>query len=219
MESRRILGVLAGTDIGTPSLIAWCSSADEVIAADGAANRLILAGVNPNVIIGDLDSLDRSLTREGLTIVEDPDQETTDCDKLLDFVAKNHPKTPLFLIGMEGDRFDHVLSSLHSVVRSNHPVHLVLRDGIGFLVRPHRPVLFATQPAQIVSILPILPCQGLVTTGLRWTPDPKIAPGGSTSASNEATDTQASVKLDEGVALVIVQTNTTQPDWRLAHGF
>ncbi|MCC7228863.1 MAG: thiamine diphosphokinase [Fimbriimonadaceae bacterium] len=215
----RVLGVLAGTDIGMPSLIAWCNSADEVIAADGAANRLIRAGVVPHVIIGDLDSLDPNLKSAGQTIVEDLDQETTDCDKLLDFVANRHPRTPLFLIGMEGDRFDHVLSSLHSVVRSNHPIHLVLRDGIGFLVRPHRPVSFATQPAQIVSIVPILPCQGLMATGLRWTPDPQIAPGGSTSASNEATDTHATVDLDDGVALVIVQANTTQPDWRLAHGF
>ena len=52
----KVLGVLDGRDMDVGLLRKWGESADRVVAADGAADWLLDAGVAPTVIVGDLDS-------------------------------------------------------------------------------------------------------------------------------------------------------------------
>ncbi|HJP84268.1 MAG TPA: thiamine diphosphokinase [Fimbriimonadaceae bacterium] len=208
-----VLGILAGTDIDPQILTEWALSADVVLAADGAANRLLAAGIRPDAIVGDLDSLDPVIERANLVLVYDEDQETTDCDKLLAYMGNRFAGNQLSLTGIEGDRFDHVIASVHSYSKFEHKCRLVLRDGFAWCLRPCSEMHLATVPGQTVSILPILPCSGLNVSGLRWQPRPILTPGGSTSISNEATGTEVSLTLLEGTALVTLQADIRIPAW------
>lgn len=213
MGRQRVLGVLAGTDISAETIAAWAKSADFVIAADGAANRLLASGVTPDVVIGDMDSLEPEIRRSSLDIREDQDQETTDCDKLILFVNRTYQEADFSLIGMEGDRFDHVLGSTHSAARLNPGVRVVLRDGFGFFVTENRRIQVRCNLGQIISLIPLLPCEGVLMSGVEWTPKQNLSPLGATSISNVASDTTVTAELQSGLAMFIQQADTTQPSW------
>jgi thiamine pyrophosphokinase len=210
---QKILGILAGTDIPLETVVAWANSADIVVAADGAANQLLKAGFHPHVIVGDMDSLDSVVQRSNLAIHEDLDQETTDCDKLLNFVRRTYPGAQFSLTGLEGDRFDHVLASLHSVGRLFPEARIVLRDGLAWFVQPKLPQTVPTLVSQTVSLIPILPCEGVLMKGVQWAPNTSLSPMGFTSISNLASSTQVEVSIESGLGLLILQVDTKSPTW------
>lgn len=210
---QKVLGILAGTDISAERLLAWAESADVVLAADGAANRLLEAGFEPHTIVGDMDSLDPVISETFSGLRVDIDQETTDCDKLLTYTKAKFPGASFSLIGMEGDRFDHVLASLHSAARLYPEARLVLRDGFGWFVRPGSPVSVATEVGQTVSLIPILPCEGVEMEGVHWPPNPALSPMGFTSISNMAKAEAVSASVESGLALLVLQVSIAQPSW------
>lgn len=183
------------------------------MAADGAANRLLASGIVPTTIVGDLDSLDPVVERSSLPIEEDLDQETTDCDKLLIHVRHRYAQSQFSLIGLEGDRFDHVLSSLQSAARLYPTCRLVLRDGLAWFVRPGPPLRITSQVGQTVSLIPILPCAGVTMEGVQWSPKPELSPLGATSISNIAAERTVVAQLQEGLALFVQQTPSSLPIW------
>ena len=103
----KVLGVLAGRDLAPGALQAWLAWADRVVAADGGADLCRAAGHEPDAIVGDLDSIGDA---SGLT--RDEDQDTSDADKLLAYFAREGIND-VILIGVEGDRLDHVLATLY----------------------------------------------------------------------------------------------------------
>lgn len=213
MAQTKILGVLAGNDTPIATVGAWAETADWVIAADGAANRLLEAGISIDAIVGDMDSVDPLLERTNLEFLEDPDQETTDCDKLLLHVHLRYPGAAFALAGIEGDRFDHVLSSIFSIGRILPETRLILRDGFAWFVTPDRKLDVATTPGDLVSLIPLLPCSGVKMGGVKWQPTPELAPLGATSTSNEAVSERVSAAIKAGAALLIHQTQSSLATW------
>src|ERR1043165_9573712 len=124
----RVLGVLDGRDMPSDLLKAWAESAELVVAADGAADRLLEVGVRANIIVGDLDSLTSDPGSSQVIRVQDA--ESTDCDKLLRW-ARDEGHVDLTLAGVEGDLLDHMLSTLSSCVAYRRTIRLALRRGIG----------------------------------------------------------------------------------------
>src|SRR5258708_37350148 len=61
--------------------------ADLVVCADGGANRARSAGITPDIILGDLDSLLAATRRfyRGTPLFRIPDQESTDLEKAILF--------------------------------------------------------------------------------------------------------------------------------------
>ncbi|MBC8065741.1 MAG: thiamine diphosphokinase [Chlorobia bacterium] len=209
----KVLGVLAGQDVPIEVVVAWCRSADFVIAADGAANRLIDSGASPDLIVGDLDSLEPIHASTHARVKADLDQETTDCDKLLIYVQENLPDSDLSIVGIEGDRFDHVLASLHSIARISPNSRLILRDGVAWFVRLGQEVIASTKPDQTMSLIPITDCTGVELTGVAWPPKTEISPLGATSISNQATGDHVRAKIMTGMALLVLRADTSKPDW------
>ena len=83
-----------------------------IIAADGGANYLKEWDVKPEMIVGDMDSVEDLAYWEGLSDVEIKrleDQNSTDLEKILDCVETER----YFAFGFSGDRFDHTLEILH----------------------------------------------------------------------------------------------------------
>lgn len=214
MVGRRILGVLAGNDLPQEIVGRWAGSAEVVIAADGAANALLAQGIRPDFVVGDMDSiqLDQLDLHDPLVLVEAGDQETTDCDKLLDFAFGNGADA-MTIVGIEGDRFDHVFAAAHSLSRSRLPVRLVLRTGFGFVVQAGYSQQIKTQAGQTVSFLPIVECRGVEMTGVKWEPKSTLSPLGATSISNEAVGEEVSIRLAEGVGLLIALQDSGDPVW------
>jgi thiamine pyrophosphokinase len=83
-----------------------------IIAADGAFNKLKNDGIVPNVVVGDLDSIDFSEVNEDDTeIVKIDDQDTCDFEKSIAYL-KNFELLPTIIVGISGCSIDHYMNNL-----------------------------------------------------------------------------------------------------------
>jgi len=197
MQSPKVLGVLVGRDLAPGALATALIWADIVVAADAGADLCRAAGREPDAIVGDLDSISDA---SGLTA--DPDQDTSDADKLLAYFEAHGYLTPK-VIGVEGDRLDHVLGTLFSCVRR--PLvraELLLRRGTALVLSADG--RFDGEAVGRVSILPL--ARSVVTaTGLRWPLERSVLEAsGLVSLSNEMVGDRLSVTVHEGAVALFI---------------
>lgn len=196
--------MLGGADGSLERLRAWGMGADRVFAADGGADRALAAGLMPEVIVGDLDSVSSDALSCGARVVRLPEQDRTDCDKLLAF-ADQEGIHAIALEGVEGDRMDHLLGTLGSCVRAPVAVRLVLRQGVGTVLRPGEVVHAPAEPDALVAMIPLMPCSGARLQGVQWPLEgASMDLGGLVSVSNRATAPVVLTSIESGAALLIV---------------
>ena len=74
--------------------MSYLHSADQIICCDGAAKRLSNAGIEPTLVIGDLDSIEPELKiRFSDRLVEVTEQETNDLTKAINLGYCQRHKT------------------------------------------------------------------------------------------------------------------------------
>jgi thiamine pyrophosphokinase len=196
----RVLGVLGGKDTPLETLWGWASSADLVVAADSGADACLSVGIRP-LVIGDMDSFKGD--RTGLELLEDPDQDTTDCDKLLAWVAAQGHRA-VTMACVEGDRLDHVLATLASLARCPLDVSLVSRRAIGRIVRAGEGVAVEAAAGTRFSVLGVGPCVATIA-GARWPVESAdLTPPLPQSISNRVQDA-THVSVESGRALLMVE--------------
>ncbi|MBL8597257.1 MAG: thiamine diphosphokinase [Devosia sp.] len=157
-----------------------------LVGADGGADQIVAAGLKPEAIIGDFDSLsnvDEWLGRTRLLRI--PEQETTDFEKAL--YSTSAPVT--IAMGMTGKRFDHTLAALDAVTKHARDRVIILVDEADIAVALTGPFSFEVAPRERVSVHPLLPIRFKRSIGLRYPLDGlRLAPGERTGTSNEAVD-------------------------------
>lgn len=184
-----------------------------VLAADGALDHALAAGLIPAGLIGDLDSISPAglaWAEEHATISRhDPNKDRTDTELALATAADFDPAR-LILISGGGDRLDHSLAALGALGDTGltsipaidgwwgdqrfHVLHgpgqLELDLEIGAVVS-----LLATHGAT----------SGVTVTGVEWSLDhDELGPLVGRGVSNVATDEHVTVRLGTGVLFVFV---------------
>ncbi|HZY68286.1 MAG TPA: thiamine diphosphokinase [Devosia sp.] len=159
-------------------------SGGHLVGADGGADQIVAAGLKPEAIIGDLDSLANAEEWLGRTrLVRIPEQDTTDFEKALYSTAA--PVT--VALGMTGKRFDHTLAALNAVTRYARDRIIILVDEADLAMALTGPFSFEVDPRERVSVHPLLPMRFKRSIGLRYPLDGvRLAPGERTGTSNEA---------------------------------
>lgn len=171
-----------------------------VVAADGGAVACVAAGIVPDAVIGDLDSLPAEVRAalDPARVHRVAEQETTDFDKALRLT-----EAPLAVaVGFAGPRLDHTLAVFNVLVR--HPERRVIVAGaadIAFHCPPELDLAPAT--GSRLSLFPMAPVTGR-SEGLRWPIDGlAFAPDGRIGTSNEVTG-QVRLRMDGPGMLVIM---------------
>lgn len=207
---KRILGVLGGQDVDDRVFKFWAQSSDILVVADAGADLALRHGVTPHAIIGDLDSVSAEALASGADIYKFDDENTTDCDKLLAWVWSQGYRS-ITLIGVEGDRLDHVLSTLSSCARSPLRIQLVLRDGVGLILKPGEHELTGV-PGQRISMLPIGVAESFSAEGVRWpVHETDFSLDRSLSVSNEFASPQATLRFTSGALLAVIESPNREP--------
>jgi len=189
----------------------WAESADILLAADSGADRLLEFGITPAQVVGDLDSTKRHaelrqlMKEHHLQLLEDPTQDSTDCDKLLR-LAEDEGYDEITLAGVEGDRLDHMIATLHSGARSPLKVRVALRNGIGWIMRDEESITVQTRPGRRVSLLPLTATEGASLKGVAWPLEhSELNPLGKSSISNRSESDEVEARVFEGAALLFVE--------------
>ncbi|TRD22453.1 thiamine diphosphokinase [Palleronia caenipelagi] len=163
-------------------------NAPRVVAADGGAAKLIATGVQPQHVIGDMDSLPRDLTAQldPARLHKVDEQDSTDFQKCLSRI-----EAPLVIgLGFLGGRLDHTLASLTTLIQSRTPCLLIGDGMLAFHVT--QDIAMELPMGSLLSLYPLRRVTGR-SEGLRWPIDGiTLDPSGRVGTSNEVS---GSVKL------------------------
>ncbi|QQA41851.1 thiamine diphosphokinase [Pelagovum pacificum] len=177
------------------------SFAPTVVAVDGGGDHALAAGLWPEAVIGDMDSL----TKQGSQALEGrihriAEQSTTDFDKALRSI-----EAPLVIaVGMTGGRLDHELAAMTVLVRHPHRYCIVLGEENVTFVAPPR--LTLDLPARdVFSLFPMRRVTGR-SDGLRWPLDGLVfTPDDLIGTSNEVTGPVTLAMDDPGMLVILAR--------------
>ena len=112
-EKKNVSLILNGQMPTDDTIINQITNSDYIIAVDGSANKLFDLEIIPDVIIGDLDSL-QNIKNKDIELVETPDQNKTDFRKTLEWcIEKNILNISIF--GISGESEDHFLGNYYTL--------------------------------------------------------------------------------------------------------
>jgi len=186
--------LLGGGECTSNVLLQLLQQSYPLIVADGGASHLEDTAIVPDLIIGDLDSLENQSHWESITrVVKLAEQDTTDFEKCLYSVD-----APLFIaIGFTGKRLDHTLASLHAAAKysSQKQVIVVSQDDIVLVCRSAQQV--SLDKGMRFSIVPFEPIKFRRSTGLLYPLDGlTLAPTLMIGTSNEVLETKVSLETE-----------------------
>jgi thiamine pyrophosphokinase len=184
--------------------------ADLLIAADGGGNALFAAGITPDLVIGDLDSLAPeaagAFAAAGATFLRYPtEKDETDLELALLAAAARQADT-IDVLGAIGGRWDQGLSNVALLALpelAGRRVRLLDVDQEAYLARGEQPIAGAV--GDTISLLPLGgPARGITTRGLAYAlEDAELRFERSRGVSNVIVRTPAAVLVREGMLLVV----------------
>jgi thiamine pyrophosphokinase len=197
------MAIVGGGAVDPAMLVALATRGVALVGADGGADAIGEAGLLPDAIIGDLDSLaDRTAWEERTRVIHIPEQITTDFQKAL--YCTQAPVT--LALGMTGKRLDHTLAALSAVLQYAPQRRLLLVDEVDVALAVVGAIAFDAATGERVSIHPLLPIRFRHTRGLFYPMDDLLLePGGLIGTSNEGTGGRVEVvPADETPWLLIL---------------
>ena len=207
--------VVAGGD-AAPEDAAQLTGADLVIAADSGAAWLDAVGGQPDLLIGDMDSIPADLLERlearGVTIESHPpDKEASDAELAVARAVEMGATEIAILGGFGGERLDHELANVLLLAEGWNGAELRLSRGattaraIKGGGRGGGRLELEGSADDLVTLLPLAgDATGVRTFGLRFPLDGEtLHLGRSRGLSNLIEQTPASVSLEAGILLVI----------------
>ncbi|MEO8251155.1 MAG: thiamine diphosphokinase [Chloroflexota bacterium] len=204
--------VVAGGDAAADDA-AQLADADLVIAADSGAAWLQECGRSPDVLIGDLDSIDpvllERLVAEGVTIERHPaDKDASDAELAVGRAVEAGADEVVILGALGGKRVDHELANLLLLVDPawrGRLIRIVRGETSVRALRGGEVIGLEGAEGDLVTLLSVGgDAVGVRTDRLRFPLDGEtLAPGRSRGLSNLIESPPASVSLERGTLLVI----------------
>ena len=193
----------------------WIGADDYLVGVDGGAGHCLRMGLQPDVVIGDLDSLPesarRQLERAAVPFVRFPaDKDKTDLELALSHVADQGWREAV-LLGLWGGRLDQSVANLLLLVRYAETIRLTLAtERETAYVLPAGAALRLTDRAgATASVLPLTAwVEGVSLTGMQYPLlNAQLRLGTSLGVSNAITEPEATVTLAQGCVLVVVSSH------------
>ena len=188
--------------------------ADLVVAADGGALHALSAGVVPDLVVGDMDSLGDEGTRlggeRGVSLERHPSRKDKMDGHLAVLSARKRGATDLDLLCATGGRLDAVFALPHLLLAAERlgvRATVFAAWGEVFLVEDGARAVVGG-PGESVSVFPVSGAAGGVTLdGFEYPlEDARIEAGDTLGFHNEMANGQARVAVTDGALLVIHET-------------
>ena len=181
-----------------------------IIACDGGLRHLAAAGIWPDVLVGDMDSInDEQLEdsrRQGIKIIRHPAQKDfTDTALALDYALALKPGA-IDIWGALGGRIDHALANIHLLIRGKNagiPVRLV--DEYAEVMIAGGEIWFDNAVGCLVSLIALDPVvEDITLAGFEYfLTHENLSMAESRGISNVITSSEATLSVGSGNLLVI----------------
>ncbi len=186
--------------------------ADLVLAVDGGANHCVKFGITPDILLGDLDSIDPDILatyeKKNITIYRHPPRkDATDLELALG-LAKEKDATICWLVGALGGRWDMSLANIMLAAGDKYQDQKILLlgdDCFMQILHPGKVYKISGESGQIISFLPLKgDVHGVTLKGFEYPLSNHTIPfGSSLGVSNILTAKRATVEHLEGTLLCV----------------
>ncbi len=171
-----------------------------IIAVDEGANKLLSIGVQPDLVVGDLDSVNLDL-RANLNTIYLPDQDYCDFSK-----AMAHLKTvkllPSIVTGITGGAIDHILQNINVFLSTDSIFYTPIPPMVGYILQ--KSITHFSLPKDTKISLLGMPTAQISTKGLKWELHlSNLAFPGKNSCFNRSLSNEVYIEVHSGICLAM----------------
>ena len=187
----------------TSNLLSIESNFDEIIAVDSGVEHLFKLSLDPNTLIGDLDSisensLDKVKKNEVDIIAFNSNKDQTDFELALNYL-EGVDKSKIYIIGGESGEIDHLLSIFLLIPSKSFFENIIWVYGDKRIIFRQN-LKLNVQKMSKFSIIPLSDLSNLSIDGAEWNLENKnIQFGETTTLRNVANKDEINVNCDTGV--------------------
>ncbi len=213
MPTTSIAVIVAGGESPPAAAIASLPDNAIIIAADSGLDHVLAAGLHPDLLVGDLDSVSNAALEwartAGIPIQEfSPDKDATDTELAI-AAALAMGAEQVILLGGGGDRLDHSIGAITALGNTSLAActSVSARWGTAEIHMLHGPRA-ATLAVRIGATFSLLAlhgtCTGVELREARWPlTNAELHPGSSLGVSNTTTASELHVQVQTGVLTVV----------------
>ena len=182
-----------------------------VIAVDKGLDAANEIGCNVDIVLGDFDSVNQSILQKYVNESKvrrlNPIKDLTDTEDAI-LVALNEKITELTILGATGTRLDHTLANINLLLKplkkSVKACILDKHNRISLIDKEFK-IKKKEQFGPYISLLPLTTkVTGITLEGMKYPLfDYTMTVGGSLGVSNEISEETATIRIKEGVLIVI----------------
>lgn len=212
MQSNRAIVFANGDYKLDNSIRANVSISDFMVCVDGGARHCISSGYKPNLLVGDLDSVDQTsvaaIKADGAECIQfDREKDASDLELVFDILSDRFFEE-VVLLGVSGGRTDHQLFNWQLAAAKPWPFQLRIVDDYvdAHLLDSSRAFDSVATPGQVFSVVPMAGlAKGVNVKGAQYPlNDATLAVGDTIGLSNVVTAPRLQVSVTEGVALLML---------------
>ncbi|AUC86240.1 thiamine diphosphokinase [Polaribacter sp. ALD11] len=199
MKTKKVFLLLNGEK---PKKMPDVSNYDIICATDGAYQYLKDQEITPHFISGDFDSLEN--IPEEIEVIETPDQDFTDFDKILQILFnKGHETIDIF--GASGKEQDHFLGNLNTAIQWKEKLKITFFDNHGKYFLADKKTIVNNCKHKIVSLVPFPKVTDITTKGLQYSLNKEdLVFGKRIGTRNKAIENQIEVSFKTGDLFIFI---------------
>jgi len=170
----------------------------DIFCTDGAYNKV--KGMNIEAVIGDMDSIE---SKEGVHLIETPDQNYTDFEKAILFLKERYEKINIY--GASGKESDHFLGNLSAAKKYKDDVEMMFKDPFQYYFFAKKNSIIEDAKGRTISIIPFPLMIKVNSDGLQYPINNEdLIIGEYISVRNKGIKDTVSISYEEGCGLIYV---------------
>ena len=191
----------------TSDVLSIESNFEEIIAVDSGIEHLLNLSLDPNTLIGDLDSISKKsldeVKKNGVKILAfNSNKDQTDFELALNYLEEAE-KSKVYIIGGESGEIDHLISIFLLIPSKSFFENIIWLYGDKRIIFRQKIELNIKKLTKF-SIIPLSDLTNLSIDGAEWNLDNKDIQFGETlTLRNNTNEEQLNIRCDKGVFALI----------------
>ena len=191
----------------TSDVLSIESNFEEIIAVDSGIEHLLNLSLNPNTLIGDLDSISKKsldeVKKNGVKILAfNSNKDQTDFELALNYLEEAE-KSKVYIIGGESGEIDHLISIFLLIPSKSFFENIIWLYGDKRIIFRQKLELNIKKLTKF-SVIPLTDLTNLSIDGAEWNLDNKDIQFGETlTLRNNTNEEQLNIRCDKGVFALI----------------